>query len=344
MAAIYESPSAGDMPIWDLWMSQHYLPAVSAMGDIGFWEKLGDRALPIEALASELEVHPVALGVVLSLLCAMGFVVRREGRYSLTLVARTYFDPASPNFWGPVLFRDGVRHPAHDDLVQLLRKPMTAAGDAAEGSSAAGWESGQMGLEQARRITTFMHAHSLVAAIGAARSGAFADVKRLLDVGGGSGVYAIAAAQQHAALRATIMDLSAVCQAAQSFIDEGGVADRVDTLAVDMWRETWPGGYDALFFSNIFHDWNVDQNIDLAGKAFAALPSGGRIILHEQLLNDTQDGPLATASFSVLMLRGTFGKQYSLPEFRAILESVGFTDVDARHSCGYFSLVTATKP
>jgi acetylserotonin N-methyltransferase len=201
-----------------------------------------------------------------------------------------------------------------------------------------------MGVEQARRITTFMHAHSLVAAIGAARSGAFADVKRLLDVGGGSGVYAIAAAQRHAGLRATILDLSAVCQAAQSFIDEGGVAERVDTISVDMWREHWPDGYDALFFSNIFHDWNVEQNVELARKAFAALPSGGRIILHEQLLNDTLDGPITTASFSVLMLRGTFGKQYSLPEFREMLESVGFTHVDARHSCGYFSLVTATKP
>jgi acetylserotonin N-methyltransferase len=344
MAAIYESPSAGDMPIWDLWMSQHYLPAVSAAGDVGLWEKLGDRALAIEPLAAELEVHPVALGVVLSLLCAMGFVVRREGRYSLTQVARTYLDPASPYFWGPVLFRDARSHPAHEQLVELLRKPMTVAGDAAEGSSAAGWESGQMGLEQAQRITAFMHAHSLVVATGAARTQAFDGVTRLLDVGGGSGVYAIAAAQRHAGLRATIMDLSAVCQAAQRFIDEGGVTDRVDTLAVDMWREAWPEGYDALFFSNIFHDWNVDQNIELARKAFAVLPSGGRIILHEQLLNDTQDGPLATASFSVLMLRGTFGKQYSLPEFRDILGSVGFADIDARHSCGYFSVVTAVKP
>jgi len=344
MTAMYETPSAGDMPIWDLWMSQHYLPAVSAAGDVGLWERLGDRALPIEPLAAELGVHPVALGVVLSLLCAMGFVVRREGRYSLTQVARTYLDPASPYFWGPVLFRDAKSHPSHEQLVGLLRKPMTEAGDAADGSSAAGWESGQMGIEQARRITTFMHAHSLVVAIGAARSGVFAGVKRLLDVGGGSGVYAIAAAQRHSELRATILDLSAVCVAAQDFITEGGVADRVDTLAVDMWREPWPGGYDALFFSNIFHDWNFDQNLGLARKAYDALPSGGRIILHEQLLNDTQDGPLTTASFSVLMLRGTFGKQYSLPEFRAMLEQVGFGEVDARHSCGYFSLVTATKP
>jgi len=344
MAAAYESPTVGDERIWDLWMSQHYLPTVSAAADIGLWAKLGDRALPIDPLAEKLDVHPISLAVVLSLLCALGFVVRREARYSLTPLARTYLDPASPLFWGPVLLRDGGSNPIHQQLVDLLHRPMTTAGEAAEGSSAKGWESGQMGLEQAKRITTFMHAHSLVAAVGAARTGLFAGVRRLLDVGGGSGVYAIAAAQRDPALRATIMDLSAVCQAAASFIEEGGVADRVDTIAVDMWREAWPEGYDALFFSNIFHDWNREQDIELARKAFAVLPPGGRIILHEQLLNDTLDGPLTTASFSVLMLRGTYGRQYSLPQFREILEAAGFAKVEARHSCGYFSLVTAVKP
>jgi acetylserotonin N-methyltransferase len=45
------------------------------------------------------------------------------------------------------------------------------------------------------------------------------------------------------------------------------------------------------------------------------------------------------------MLIGTLGKQYSLPEFRAILESAGFIDVEAvRTGGGYYSLVSARKP
>ena len=45
------------------------------------------------------------------------------------------------------------------------------------------------------------------------------------------------------------------------------------------------------------------------------------------------------------MLVGTLGKQYSLPEFRAILEEAGFVDVEAvRTGGGYYSLVSARKP
>ena len=55
--------------------------------------------------------------------------------------------------------------------------------------------------------------------------------------------------------------------------------------------------------------------------------------------------PGAAAAFSLLMLVGTLGKQYSLAEFRDILESAGFTDVQAvRTGGGYYSLVSAVKP
>ena len=341
---VYEMPAAGDVPIWDLWLSQHYLPAVTAAAEIGLWERLGGRALPLEPLAAELEANAVSLGVVLSLLCALGFVERREGAYRLTQVARTYLDPTSPFFWGPVLLGSAADNLIHARLMAMLRDTSATGARPAEGTPARGWEDGHVALDQARHIAAFMHAHSLAAAIGAARAGVFDGVHRVLDVGGGSGVYAIAAAQRHPALTATIMDLPAMCEAAGRFIADGGVAGRVGTVAVDMWRDPWPDGHDALFFSNIFHDWNVEQNEWLARQAFGALPSGGRIVLHEQLLNDAEDGPRTVASFSMLMLRGTQGRQYSLPALRRILEAAGFTGVEARHSYGYYSLVTAAKP
>jgi hypothetical protein len=42
--------------------------------------------------------------------------------------------------------------------------------------------------------------------------------------------------------------------------------------------------YDAHFFSNVWHDWNEAQCANLAARSFKALPSGGRILLHEMLL------------------------------------------------------------
>ena len=83
----------------------------------------------------------------------------------------------------------------------------------------------------------------------------------------------------------------------------------------------------------------------LARRSFEALPSGGRIFLNEILMDDDYTGPFPAAAFSLLMLVGTLGKQYTLAEFRDILGSAGFVDVEAvRTGGGYYSLVSGRKP
>ena len=340
MKGQYLSPPVDDRLIWDVWLSSHNLPALLAADQIDLFDKLAAGPLSVQDLATVCKVNARALGIISGLLCALGLLNRRDARLSLTVTSRNYLVKSSNFYWGALLGFFRARLPVYDQMMEALALDARHKG----GDHAQGWEAGQIPLEQARGIAAFMHAHSCAPAIGAARSGAFKGVKRLLDVGAGSGVFSIAAAQAFPDLRATIMDLGTMCEAAMKYVEDGQVTDRVDTAAVDMFREPWPTGYDALFFSNIFHDWNDEVCVDLAKKAFDVLPSGGRIFLHEQLMNDNLDGPVVTASFSILMLLGTQGKQYSLPEFDAILGKAGFVDVEATATCGYYSLVSARKP
>jgi cyclopropane fatty-acyl-phospholipid synthase-like methyltransferase len=178
----------------------------------------------------------------------------------------------------------------------------------------------------------------------AARSGHFDEVRRLLDVGGGSGCFSIAIAQRIAAIRCSVMELPAVCEVARGYIEEGGVADRVDTVAVDMFRQAWPQGYDGVLFSNVFHDWNVENNLILARRAHEILPRGGRVFVHEMLLAEDGSGPPTTASFSILMLFGTQGRQYSRSEVFRILAEVGFVDLEITEAHGYYSVISGRKP
>ena len=68
-------------------------------------------------------------------------------------------------------------------------------------------------------------------------------------------------------------------------------------------------------------------------------------MLHEILMDDDGCGPPAAAAFSLLMLMGTKGRQYSLAELRGFLESAGFVDIEAAQTGGgYYSLVVARKP
>jgi len=63
------------------------------------------------------------------------------------------------------------------------------------------------------------------------------------------------------------------------------------------------------------------------------------------LMDDDHCGPWPVAAFSLLMLLGTKGRQYSLPDLKHVLERSGFVGVGAaRTGGGYYSLVTARKP
>lgn len=339
MKGQYASPPVDDRAIWDIWLTIHHLPAMLAADEIALFDALAQAPLSVPDLAAKCRVNARALGIVAALLCALGLLERRDGRLGLSVVSRSYLVKSSNFYWGALIggFRKSL--PVYDQIMAALAPDATQAGSV----HAQGWEAGEISAEQARNIAAFMHAHSCAAAIGAARHGAFADVQRLLDVGAGSGVFSIAIAQAWPHLRASIMDLATMCDAAMDYVRAGGVTDRVDAVPRDMFRDAWPMGHDALFFSNIFHDWNDETCVVLARKAHDVLPAGGRIFLHEALMNDTLDGPATTASFSILMLTGTQGRQFSLPELAGILGRAGFTDVQATATCGYYSLVTARK-
>jgi acetylserotonin N-methyltransferase len=202
-----------------------------------------------------------------------------------------------------------------------------------------------MSAEDAANVAAFMHAHSQAPARGAAVQPEFAEAASVLDVGCGSGVYGIEMAKNNPQLEVGLMDLKEMCVEVDKRIAAKGMGDRVRSLPVNMFTEAWPAGYEAHFFANVFHDWPVETNRLLARKSFDALPSGGRIFLSEILMDDEGTGPWPAAAFSLLMLIGTLGKQYSLAEYQDILASAGFTDVRARRSGGgYYSLVSARKP
>lgn len=331
-----------DSKIWDTWLSLYRLPVVTVADETGVFAALTGSSLTTEQLAAQLNLDARALGIHLGALAAQGYVEKRLGRWRATALTRTWLHPDAEGYYGPAIhgFRQSV--PLH---AQLLQTVQTGASADAHPSAAAEWERGEMTDELAQRITAYMNAHSRAAALAVAAQPVFADVQSLMDVGGGSAIFSIQLAQAWPQLRATVAEIHAVANEADRYIAEGGVADRVATTRLNMFTDAWPGGHDAHFFSNIFHDWSDATCRLLAQKSFEALPSGGQIFLHEMLVDDDQCGPLAATLFSLLMLLGTRGKQYSLPELDDILGSAGFKKIEAvRTGGGYYSLVSARKP
>ena len=335
-------PTQDDRAIWDIWQSQYTLPAVTCADELGVFGALGDAALSTNELAGALGIDARALGLLLASLASIGLVELRGGRWSATPPARTWLHPDAVGYWGPFLFRFRETILLHDVLMAVMRtgkRPETRYTGVAE------WERGTMDQAVAQRIADFMHAHSLAPAAAVASQAEFANTASFLDVGCGSGVYGIEMARAHPEMRVTLMDLKEMVAEAGRYAAAAGLDGRIELAGVNMFTEDWPTGHAAHFFANIFHDWSEETNSLIAAKSFAALPSGGRIFLSEILMNDALDGPWQAASFSLMMLTGTLGKQYSLPQLAEILEGAGFTDVRAcRSGGGYYSLVSATKP
>lgn len=335
-------PTSDDRVIWDMWESQFRLPAATVADELGVFRALSDAALTTEELARDLGLDTHALSILLAALGSSELLETREGRWRALPPARTWLHPDGEGYWGGFLLGYRERNPLHGQLLEAMK---TGKRPESFNSGAPEWERGAMSAEAAQRIAWFMHAHSMAPARGAAAQAVFGEVAHLMDVGCGSGVYGIEIARAHPALRVTLMDLAAMAHEAGSYVERAGMSERVGTAACNMFTEDWPRDADAHFFANVFHDWSVETNSLLARKSFDALPSGGRIFLSEILMDDDGAGPWHAAAFSLLMLIGTLGKQYSLGEFRRILEGAGFTDVEAvRTGGGYYSLVSARKP
>lgn len=139
---------------------------------------------------------------------------------------------------------------------------------------------------------------------------------------------------------------------AKTFVDKRGgeLNERVLTYSCNMFKEAFPSstdakfGYNAVFLSQVLHDWDERICQMLCDKSYAALPEGGHILIHEGLLNDEQDGPLVTALLSFdFFVTSNGGKQYSLAEITEFLHKSGFKDVNVIKTYGIFSLVYARK-
>lgn len=334
----YLVPTVDDRDVWNVYLSALWAPTVYAADKAGLFAHLAEGSGSAADLAARTGLNQRALEAVLALLASLGFVVKRGGQFMLNAVGQTYMTPGSPYCWSPIWRKKRKRSVDTDFILAALR-----AKPGADKDEVRPWETPGMTAEVAQIVADTMNAHSLVSALGVARNFPFDGVRRLLDVGGGGGCYAIAFAQQHADLHCTVLDLPEMCAVVDRNVAADGVADRVSTISLNMFAQDWPGGYDALFMSNVLHDWGDETCADLLARSFAALPSGGQVMLHELLFDDSATGPTVAAAFSVLML-GTYGKQRSFAEFERMLTAAGFVDVAARSTSIFFSVVSARKP
>jgi len=295
----------------------------------------------IGSLCQAFDLRERPADVLVTLLVATGLVERRNRLLHATRLAREHATSASPfNIAG--YFASVKDRPIVKDFLEVLRTDRPAHW--ASGQQGTDWHAAMETEAFARSFTAAMDSRGLYLGIALASALDLSSARRVLDIGGGSGVYACTLVARHPHLTATVLEQSPVDRIATSRIAERGCADRVAVHTADMFSGEWPDGHDVHMFSNVLHDWDVPEIRRLLGLSAAHLLPGGRIVIHEAFINAEKTGPLPVAEYSALLMHATHGKCYAVSEFAPLLAEAGFVGVSTRDTVADRGFITATLP
>lgn len=313
----------------------------AAIVHLDLFTSLADQPADVVGLARRFELHPRPTDVLCTLLVAQGLVVRDSaGLFGVSDTARAFLVAGSP-YDARAYYAAMAEKPGVADFLKVLRtgRPANWPGETGE----ADWHASMRTSAFAEAFTAAMDCRGRVLAPALAAAVDLAASARVLDVGGGSGVYSIGLAERFPGLEATILEAPPVDAIARRTIDAAGLAARIDVLAADMFADAWPAGHDVHLFSNVLHDWDEPECRRLLARSASSLAEHGRMLIHDMLLDDDKAGPLWAAEYSVLLSTVTQGRLYSAAEIGRWLAELEFSIVARSPTALGRAVITATR-
>jgi len=148
---------------------------------------------------------------------------------------------------------------------------------------------------------------------------------RFLDLGSGPGTYSAAVLRKDKKARATLLDRPSALKVAQELHGKSSFWSRMALRPGDLFNTSFGNPYDTVFYSNILHIYNPQENKQLLLKMKKALVKGGRLVLVDFFHTRDATLPYEAALFGVTMLLFTAtGKTYSYEETEKLLSQTGF--------------------
>jgi len=190
------------------------------------------------------------------------------------------------------------------------------------------------------------HSASLPAAALLAAVVDLSGARHLVDVGGGSGAFAITLCQAHEKLSATIIDFPNVAEVGRRFVAEAQLGERVDFVCGSALEVKWPDEADAVLFSYVSGSVSAEGVSEMYQRAYRTLEPGGRVIVHDFMVDDDRRGPLLPALWALQHAAFTPGGVGLTVGFvSGTLEGAGFEEIGVTPFVpGMTRLVVGRKP
>lgn len=279
------------------------------------------EAKTAEELSAEMQTNSNITKKLLNALIELGLISKKDEKYINTELAQVYLVKGSLFYQGNLI-----------NLIAQGNNVWSNLGNTLKGMNAPA-------QTNKKRESAFDRSFILAMAEGGMRGplqktiraiskfDEFKKAKRLLDFGGGHGLYAISLAQENPNIEATIFDLPPVTQVAEDFIKQYDMQDRVHVLAGDYAKDDLGGKYDIIFASDTLYQPREALQIPLK-KIYNALNNSGLVILKHWIANEDGTGRHTVVFWDLwLSLLEYPHYVYTKNEYEELLKEQNFSEI-----------------
>jgi ubiquinone/menaquinone biosynthesis C-methylase UbiE len=298
--------------------------ALFAALNLNIFGHLAAGCTRLDSLADATGVAAHRLATLLSTLASVGLIEHAGESWTNSSAAARYLVPGEPAYFGDY-YRLQIDRQLYPNMLAL---------DSGLAGDAAGLAHPSMGgmladPAQAEAFSRAQHAGSLGPALLLAKTIDFGGATRLLDVAGGTGAFSITLCKRYPQVRATILDFPTVTAVAARYVAEAGLADRIALMGGDALQTAWPREQHVVLMSYLISAVGGDDILLLLRRARAALAPGGRVIVHDFMLDEDRSGPFSAAGFFLhyLTLR-TDPVSFSGGDVAGWLAEAGFENIE----------------
>jgi len=304
-------------PFLDLW-SVGSFDAVLLASRLGIFAALKTGPKSASSIAGEIKTDERGTKALLELLVSLRYLGVRRGQYSTTPVSRSFAPESSFNWADTFELYEGLHRFILENGEDVMRegRPRVTAFEWF-GQHPPMWKlfhSFEMSI--ARQVQK-----DIVSGVKIPPT-----ATKLLDVGGGHGLYSIMLCRKHARLHGVVFDSPAAIKEAKEIVESEGMTKRVETREGDFFVDEMGDGYDVALLFNIIHLFTPEQNSRLLRRVADALSPAGAVIIFDQFLGGEFGSILKTAHafYNFLFLVTTGGQLYTLEETSEMLSKSGF--------------------
>lgn len=293
----------------------------------------------LEDLTQQTFCSPRGLRILLNALSGSGYLVKQDGRYTLTPVAATYLSRNSPRYAGGMVLHSKMLQDSWEHLAEVVR---TGRIRRSEGSS-------EDRGEFFSRFVDSLYAMNSLAAEVVARSLWNPKVPspcHVLDVGAGSGVWSLALAREVPHAKVTVAEWPVVIdKVTRKFVARENMVDRYTYLPGNFHQTDFgESAYDAAYLGHICHSEGALNSRRLFQRLHRALRPGGRLVVADMVPDEERCETMVPLLFAVNMLVNTDeGDTFTFSEYRQWLEEAGFGDIQALDLPSLSPVIVATR-